>query len=69
MTRAPCMQKAEFVGAQQAFYLGSVRVHGIKVKTVFLPNGLVTLFGPILAQGADKGMLVKSNLYSFHGSK
>ncbi len=39
--------RAEYANAQQAFYTGYIKAHGIKVETVFLPNGLCTLFGPV----------------------
>jgi len=41
--------RAEYADAQQAFYRGYIKAHGIKVETVFLPNGLCTLFGPVSA--------------------
>jgi hypothetical protein len=42
-------RKAKYADAQQAFYSGYVNDHGIKVETIFLPNGLSTLFGPVSA--------------------
>jgi hypothetical protein len=57
--------KAEYADAQQAFYSGYVKNHGIKVETIFLPNGLSTLFGPVPAQRADAGVLAMSNLNEF----
>ena len=42
-------RRAEYADAQQAFYTGYIKAHGIKVETVFLPNGLCTLFGPVSA--------------------
>ena len=57
--------KAEYADAQQAFYSGYIKVHGIKVETIFLPNGLSTLFGPMSARQADAGVLVMSNLNKF----
>jgi hypothetical protein len=44
------MSKAKYADAQQAFYSGYVKDHRIKVETIFLPNGLSTLFGPMSAQ-------------------
>jgi hypothetical protein len=41
--------EAEYTDAQQAFYTGYIKAHRIKVETVFLPNGLCTLFGPVSA--------------------
>jgi hypothetical protein len=40
--------KAKYADAQQAFYSGYIKDHGIKVETIFFPNGLLTLFGPCL---------------------
>ncbi len=57
--------KAEYADAQQAFYSGYVKDHGIKVETIFLSNGLSTLFGPVSAQQADVGVLAMSNLNKF----
>ncbi len=39
--------KAKYADAKQAFYSGYVKDHGIKLGTIFLPNGLSTLFGPV----------------------
>jgi hypothetical protein len=43
-------RKAKYANAQQAFYSGYVKDHRIKEETSFLPNGLLTLFGPVSAQ-------------------
>jgi len=40
-------------------------VHGIKVDTVFLLNGLCTLFSPVSARRADTGVAAMSNLNAF----
>ena len=58
-------RKAEFADAQQAFYSGYSKNHGIKIETIFLPNGLTTLFGPVSARRADAGVLAMSNLNAF----
>jgi hypothetical protein len=58
-------RRAEYADAQQAFYTGYIKAHGIKVETVFLPNGLCTLFGPVSAQRADAGVAAMSNLNAF----
>ena len=57
--------KAEYADAQQAFYTGYIKAHGIKVETVFLPNGLCTLFGPVSARRANAGVAAMSNLNDF----
>jgi hypothetical protein len=56
---------AKYADAQQAFYSGYVKDHSIKVETIFLPNGLSTLFGPMSAWQADAGVLGMSNLSKF----
>jgi hypothetical protein len=58
-------RRAEFTDAQQAFYTGYIKGHGIKVKTMFLPNGISTLFGPVSAWRADAGVATISNLNAF----
>jgi hypothetical protein len=58
-------RKSEYADAQQAFYSGYVKDHEIKVETIFLPNGLSTLFGPVSARQADAGLLGMSNLNEF----
>jgi hypothetical protein len=57
--------EAEYPYAQQAFYSEYVKDHRIKVETIFLPNGLSTLFRPMSARKADAGMLAMSNLNEF----
>ena len=42
-----------------------LKIHGIKVETVFLPNGLTTLFGPVSARRGDGGVGQLSNLDAF----
>jgi hypothetical protein len=52
----------DFVGAprkplyqlmQRAFYTGFTHVHGLKVETVYLPNGISTVFGPVTCRRRD----------------
>ena len=57
--------RVEFADARQAFYTGYIKDHGLKVETVFLPNGISTLFGPVLARRNDVGVLRMSNLNEF----
>ncbi len=58
-------RRAEYANAQQSFYTGYIKAHGIKVETVFLPNGLCTLFGPVSARHANAGVAAMSNLNAF----
>jgi hypothetical protein len=50
---------------QRAFYTGFKKLHGIKVETVFLPNEISTLFGPVSARRSDIPVLQTSNLNKF----
>jgi hypothetical protein len=59
------VRKAKYADAQQAFYSGYIKDHGIKVETIFLTNGLSTLFGPMSAQQSDAGVLTLGNLNKF----
>ena len=58
-------RRAEYANAQQAFYTGYIKAHGIKVETVFLPNGPCTLFGPVSAWCANAGITAMLNLNAF----
>jgi len=58
-------RKAEYADAQQAFYSGYVKDHGIKVETIIMPNGISTVFGPVSARRADAGVLAMGNLNEF----
>lgn len=43
-------RKAQYMTAQRAVYTGYKKLHGIKMETVFLPNGISTIFGPVSAR-------------------
>mmetsp|Transcript_20638 Transcript_20638/g.31474 ORF Transcript_20638/g.31474 Transcript_20638/m.31474 type:complete len:329 (-) Transcript_20638:785-1771(-) len=58
-------RKPEYPAAQRAFYTGFKKLHGIKVETVFLPNGISTIFGPVSARRSDIPVLQMSNLNEF----
>jgi len=58
-------RRAEYADSQQAFYTAYIKGHGIKVETVFMPNGICTLFGPVSARRADAGVTAMSNLNAF----
>ena len=62
---AGAARKAEYSEAQRSVYTGYKKLHGIKVETVFMPNGLTALFGPVLARRSDVGVLYMSNLNEF----
>jgi hypothetical protein len=59
------VRRAEHANAQQAFYKAYIKGHGIKVETVFLPNGKSTLFCPVSAWQADAGIAAMLNLNAF----
>ena len=58
-------RKAEYDETQRAVYTGYKKIHGLKVETVFLPNGLTFLFGPVSCRRGDRGVLRMSDLNSF----
>jgi hypothetical protein len=55
-------RKAQYMTAQRAVYTGYKKLHGIKMETVFLPNGISTIFGPVSARRNDLGVLGMSRL-------
>ena len=46
-------RRAQYIDTQESVYSGWKKLHGIKVETVFLPNGIITLFGPVMARQND----------------
>ena len=58
-------RKAEYQDAQQAFYTGYKKHHGIKVEEIHLPNGMSFLFGPVSARHNDAGVLQMSNVDNY----
>ena len=62
---AGAARREEYAEAQRAVYTGYKKLHGIKVETVFLPNGLTFMFGPVSARQSDVGVLKMSNLDAF----
>jgi len=59
-------RKREHDIMQRAFYTGYKKIHGIKVETVFLPNGISTVFGPVSARLTDvENVLAMSKLNEF----
>jgi hypothetical protein len=55
----------QHVNAQETVYSGWKKLHDIKVETVFLPNGIRTVFVPVLARQNDHGRLALGGLDSF----
>ena len=58
-------RKALYEDAQRSVYNGWKKLHGIKVETIYLPNGISTLFGPESARENDLGTLNHSGLDDF----
>lgn len=50
---------------QRSVYSGYKKFHGIKVETILLPNGIMTLFGPISARIHDLTALNMGQLDNF----
>lgn len=51
---------------QRSVYTGYKKLHGIKVETVLLPNGISTIFGPVSARIHDVGgVMLMSGLDDF----
>ncbi|NCF89935.1 MAG: hypothetical protein GWQ05_03100 [Verrucomicrobiaceae bacterium] len=48
-------RKPWYQSAQEAIYTGWKHLHGMKVETVRLPNGISTIFGPVSCRRADIG--------------
>jgi hypothetical protein len=55
----------QYIDAQETVYSGWKKLHGIKVETIFLPNGISTVFGPVSARQNDRGTLALSGLDRF----
>jgi hypothetical protein len=55
----------QYINAQETVYSGWKKLHGIKVETVFLPNGIGTVFGPVSARQNDPGTLALSGFDRF----
>ena len=58
-------RKFEYQDAQQSVFTGYKKLHGIKVETIYLPNGISTLFGPLSARRGDAGVVAMINLNEF----
>ena len=60
-------RRAEYINAQESVYSGWKKLHGIKVETIYLPNGISTIFGPTSCRHNDRGTLNMSQLDRFLG--
>jgi hypothetical protein len=58
-------RRVQYIDAQESVYSGWKSLHGIKVETVLLPNGISTVFGPVSARQNDRGTLNLSGLDRF----
>ncbi len=50
-------RRAQYIDAQESVYSRWKKLHGIKLETVLLPNGIITLFGLVSARQNDRGTL------------
>ena len=62
---APC--RARYADAQESIYWGWKKLHGVKVDTLFFPNGMSTVFGPVSCRANDRGTLNLSRVGEFLG--
>lgn len=60
-------RREQYMNGQEAVYSGWKKIHGIKNETVYLPNGICTLYGAESARENDRGTLNRSNLDAFVG--
>ncbi|KAL9189077.1 hypothetical protein ACHAXT_011567 [Thalassiosira profunda] len=58
-------RRVEYADAQQSVYSGYKKFHGLGMETVFLPNGISTVFGPVSCRRGDAAVLAMSNLNPF----
>jgi hypothetical protein len=58
-------RNADYDEMQRAFSTGYKKFHGIKYESILLPNGLVTLFGPVSARHSDRGVQLMTNINRF----
>lgn len=59
-------RNSRYYNAQRAVYTRFKKLHGVKIETVMLPNGISTVFGPTSARPNDvAGVLRMSNLDEF----
>ena len=61
-------RRPEYFLAQESVYSGWKRIHGVKVETIYLPNGISTVFGPVSCRQNDRGTLNQSGLDNFLGN-
>jgi hypothetical protein len=50
-------RKSEYRIAQESVYTRYKKIHGIKMETVLLPNGISTVYGPCSARVNDIGLM------------
>lgn len=60
-------RRQQYFDAQESVYSGYKKIHSIKVETLYLPNGLSTIFGPVSGRHGDRGVLNLSGLDRFLG--
>ena len=60
-------RRARYADAQESIYSGWKKLHGVKVETLFFPNGMSTVFGPVSCRANDRGTLNLSRVDDFLG--
>lgn len=50
-------RRPEYAIAQESVYTRYKKIHGIKIETVLLPNGISTIYGPCSARVNDIGLM------------
>jgi hypothetical protein len=57
--------QVQYIDPKESLYSGWKKLHGSKVETVLLPNGMSTVFGPVSARQNNRGRLNLSGLDRF----
>jgi hypothetical protein len=57
--------QVQYIDTQETVYSGWKKLHGIKVETVFLPNGISMVFGPVSARQNNHSTLALSGVDRF----
>lgn len=52
---------------KRAFFTGFTHVHGVKVETVYLPNGISTVFGPVSCRRRDISLTGGASVHGMSG--
>ena len=58
-------RKEEYAETHRTLYIGYKKVHGIKMETILLLNGISTVFGGVSCRQSDTGVENMSGINSF----